>query len=91
MKQVVIPVGRKLLIKQKLAETKTASVIIIREIALKKEYKGTVVGVGAEVKEIKVGDVVQYADYAMPTPMEHDGEEHLLVQSGDVFAIIRYE
>tara|TARA_Y100000361_G_scaffold138427_1_gene140607 strand:- start:613 stop:888 length:276 start_codon:yes stop_codon:yes gene_type:complete len=91
MKQVVIPVGKKLLIKQKLAETKTASGIIIPEIAQKKEYKGTVVGVGAEVKEIKVGDVVQYADYAMPTPMEHDGEEHLLVQSGDVFAIIRYE
>jgi len=91
MKQVVIPVGKKLLIKQKLAETKTASGIIIPEIAQKKEYKGTVVGVGAEVKEIKVGDIVQYADYAMPTPMEHDGEDHLLVQSGDVFAIIRYE
>tara|TARA_R110002012_G_scaffold259902_1_gene441524 strand:- start:6420 stop:6695 length:276 start_codon:yes stop_codon:yes gene_type:complete len=87
----VIPVGKKLLLKKWKAVTKTASGIIIPEIAQKKEYKGTVVGVGQEVKEIKVGDIVQYADYAMPTPMEHEGEEHLLVQSGDVFAIIRDE
>ena len=45
----------------------------------------------ADVAEIKIGDEVQYADHAMPTPMEHDGQEHLLLQSGDVFAIIRYE
>jgi|TARA_R100000742_G_C4277888_1_gene100131 chaperonin GroES len=87
----VIPVGKKLLLKKWKVATKTASGIIIPEIAQKKEYKGTVVGVGAEVKEIKIGDIVQYADYAMPTPMEHEGEEHLLVQSGDVFAILRDE
>ena len=91
MKQVVIPVGKRLLIKRKAAESKTASGIIIPEIAQKKEFKGTVVGVGAEVQEIKVGDEVQYAEHAMPTPMEHEGVEHLLLQAGDVFAIIRYE
>jgi chaperonin GroES len=90
-KQVVIPVGKRLLIRRKAAETKTASGLIIPEIAQKKEFKGTVVGVGADVAEIKIGDEVQYADHAMPTPMEHDGKEHLLLQSGDVFAIIRYE
>ena len=87
MAQTIIPVGNKLLLKKSKQKTKTASGIIIPEIAQKKEYKGTVVGVGAEVKEIKVGDIVQYADYAMP----HNGEEHLLVQAGDVFAIIRDE
>ena len=56
-----------------------------------RDSKGTVVGVGAEVEEIKVGDEVQYAEHAMPTPMEHEGVEHLLLQAGDVFAIIRYE
>jgi|TARA_Y100000289_G_scaffold65875_1_gene80496 chaperonin GroES len=91
MARKVIPVGNKLLLKKTKQATKTAGGIIIPEIAQKKEYKGTVVGVGAEVKEIKVGDIVQYADYAMPTPMEHEGEEHLLVQAGDVFAIIRDE
>ena len=48
----------------------------------KKEYEGTVVGIGAEV---------EYAEHAMPTPMKHEGEEHILLQAGDVFAIIRYE
>ena len=91
MKQIVIPVGKRLLIKRKAAESKTASGIIIAELAHKKEFKGTVIGVGAEVKEIKVGDEVQYAEHAMPTPMEHEGVEHLLLQAGDVFAIIRYE
>ena len=91
MKQTVIPVGRRLLIKRKLAETKTASGLIIPEIAQKKEFKGTVVGVGQDITEIKIGDVVQYAEHAMPTPMEHEGVEHLLLQEGDVFAIVRYE
>jgi chaperonin GroES len=91
MKQTVIPVGRRLLIKRKSAETKTASGLIIPEIAQKKEFKGTVVGVGQDITEIKIGDVVQYAEHAMPTPMEHEGVEHLLLQEGDVFAIVRYE
>tara|TARA_B100001175_G_C19492564_1_gene633467 strand:- start:1926 stop:2201 length:276 start_codon:yes stop_codon:yes gene_type:complete len=91
MAQTIIPVGNKLLLQKSKVATKTASGIIIPEIAQKKEYKGTVVGVGQEVKEIKIGDIVQYADYAMPTPMKHNGEEHLLVQAGDVFAIIRDE
>ena len=43
------------------------------------------------IKEIKIGDIVQYAEHAMPTPMKHDGQEHLLLQAGDVYAIIRDE
>ena len=90
-KQIIIPVGKRLLIKRHTAESKTAGGIIIPEVAQKKEYKGTVVGIGAEVEEISIGDVVQYAEHAMPTPMKHEGEEHLLLQAGDVFAIIRDE
>ncbi len=90
-KQIIVPVGKRLLIKRQTAETKTAGGLIIPEIAQKKEFKGTVVGIGAEVEEIQIGDVVQYAEHAMPTPMKHEGEEHLLLQAGDVFAIIRYE
>ena len=89
--QVVVPVGMKLLIKEIKAETKTASGIILPEMARKKTFQGEVVGRGDEVKEIQIGDVVQYADHAMPTPMQHHNEEHLLLQVGDVYAIIRYE
>ena len=91
MSMTVIPVGKKLLLKKWKVETKTASGIIIPEIAQKKEFKGTVVGKGKDVHEIEVGDIVQYAEHAMPTPMMHQNVEHLLVQKGDVFAIVRYD
>ena len=90
MSQKVIPVGAKLLIKQKEAETYFAGTeIIIHDTARKKEYKGIVVGVGKSVTEINIGDVVQYSDHCLPTTMMHDNEEHLLINEGDVFAIIK--
>ena len=91
MVQKIIPVGMKLLIKEIKPETKTKSGLYLPEIALKQTFKGKVVGRGDEVTEIQIGDIVQYADHAMPTPMQHEGEEHLLLQVGDVYAIIRYE
>ena len=89
--QVVVPVGMKLLIKEIKPKTKTASGLYLPEVAQKQTYQGTVIGRGDEVTEISIGDVVQYADHAMPTPMQHHNEEHLLLQVGDVYAIIRYE
>jgi chaperonin GroES len=91
MAEKIIPVGQKLLIKEIKAASKTASGIIIPEIAQKITFRGEVIGVGDSVKEIKIGDIVQYAEHAMPTPMKHDGQEHLLLQAGDVYAIIRDE
>ncbi|MCH9716240.1 MAG: hypothetical protein K0U52_04045 [Gammaproteobacteria bacterium] len=90
MSQKVIPVGAKLLIRQKEAEKYFAGTeIIIPDTARKKEYKGIVVGVGKSVTEINIGDVVQYSDHCLPTTMMHDNEEHLLINEGDVFAIIK--
>ena len=90
MSQKVIPVGAKLLIKQKEAEKYfTGTEIIIPDTARKKEYKGIVVGVGKSVTEINIGDMVQYSDHCLPTTMMHDNEEHLLINEGDVFAIIK--
>lgn len=90
MSQKVIPVGAKLLIKQKEAETYFAGTeIIIPDTARKKEYKGVVIGVGKSVTEINIGDMIQYSDHCLPTTMMHDNEEHLLINEGDVFAIIK--
>jgi co-chaperonin GroES (HSP10) len=88
MEQIVIPVGKKLLIKQKKAETMTKSGFILPEMAIKRECIGTVIGKGRSVEEIKIGDVVQYTEHCLPTSMTHDEEEHLLIQEGDVFAIL---
>ena len=90
MSQKVIPVGAKLLIKQKEADKYFAGTeIIIPDTARKKEYKGIVVGVGKSVAEINIGDMIQYSDHCLPTTMMHDNEEHLLINEGDVFAIIK--
>ena len=90
MSQKVIPVGAKLLIKQKEADKYFAGTeIIIPDTARKKEYKGIVVGVGKSVTEINIGDMIQYSDHCLPTTMMHDDEEHLLINEGDVFAIIK--
>lgn len=91
MKNVkIIPVGKKVLIKPREAQrTVPGTNIIIPESALEKEYKGHVVGVGAEVQEITEGDLVQYAEYSVPSEVKHNGSKHLLINSGDVFAIIK--
>ena len=41
-----------------------------------------------DVEEIKSGDLIQYADYANPVEMQHNGEKHLLVSSGEVLAVL---
>ena len=88
MAQKVIPVGKKLLLKPKKQEEVSKGGIFIPEIARKVEYKGTVIGKGKDVSEMEIGDMVQYTDHCLPTPMMHDGIEHLLIQEGDVYAIL---
>jgi co-chaperonin GroES (HSP10) len=89
MAQQVIPVGKKLLLKQKESEKYFKNTdIIIPASAQTKENIGTIVGVGRGVEEIKIGDMVQYTEHCLPVPMKHNNEEHLLIQEGDVFAIL---
>lgn len=89
MKTKIIPVGKKILIKPKEAERLIPGTnIIIPDSALEKVYQGYVIAIGAEVQEIKIGDLIQYADYCVPTEMRHDNSRHLLINVGDVFAII---
>ncbi|NBU05817.1 MAG: co-chaperone GroES [Sphingobacteriia bacterium] len=91
MIQQVVPIGKKLLIKQKKAETFYKNTnIIIPDAAQKTENKGTVVAVGEGITEIKIGDEVQYSEHCLPTSMMHDNEEHLLIHEGDVYAKFKY-
>jgi|31_taG_2_1085359.scaffolds.fasta_scaffold15826_2 co-chaperonin GroES (HSP10) len=87
--QKITPVGRKILVKKKEAEKYfPGTSILIPEGTGKKECKAIVVAVGNTVELIEPGQVIQYADYAKPTIMMHDGEEHFLLNAEDVFAII---
>ena len=89
MKQQVIPIGSKILIKQlAVKETYGNSGIYIPEAQQSKENKGHVVAIGEEVEEINIGDLIQYAKFADPVEMEHEGEKHLLIRKGDILAVI---
>jgi len=91
-KLIVKPIGKKVLIKTaEQSKFVPGTNIIIPDMALEKEYKGIVIAVGKDVMEageIKVGDTIQYADFCVPTQMKHNGEKHLLINIGDVFAVI---
>jgi len=86
----IVPVGKKVLIKPKEQSRMVPGTnIIIPDSALQKEYKGYVIGIGTEVTDINEGDLIQYAEYCVPTEMEHEGEMHLLINVGDIHAILK--
>jgi len=86
----VIPVGRKILVKpQEAASYFKGTTILIPESQRKQEAKGVVAGVGEGVAQIKPNDIIQYSDNASIIKMQHEGEEHYLINEGDVFAILK--
>ena len=89
MAEKVIPIGSKVLVKQvKAAETYGNTGIYIPETAQSQQLKAYVISVGDAVKGIKDGDYIQYAEQAVPVPMMHHGEVHLLIEQFDILAII---
>jgi co-chaperonin GroES (HSP10) len=87
--QKIIPIGKKILILEKKPEQFfPGTTIIIPDSAKEKTYQGYVVGVGKEISDINVGDLVQYVDYANAQEMHHNGEKHLLISHNDILAVI---
>lgn len=87
----VQPLADRVLVKPTVAESKTASGIIIPDTAKEKPLKGEIVAVGKGTKDeemvLKAGDVVLYGKYA-GTEIELDGEKYLIMRQSDVLAII---
>ena len=87
--QKIVPVGKRVLIKEKKpGEFFPGTKIMIPDSAKEKTYQGYVIGIGKEVTEVQVGDLIQYVDYATPVEMKHNGEKHLLIAQGDILAVI---
>ena len=87
--QKIVPVGKRVLILEKSPDQfYSGTKIIIPETAKEKTYQGYVIGVGQEVTEVKVGDLIQYVDYATPVEMKHNGKTHLLIAQGDILAVV---
>lgn len=87
--QKITPIGKKILILEKKPEQFfPGTKIIIPDSAREKTYQGHVVGIGKEISDINVGDLVQYVDYANAQEMYHDGVKHLLISHSDILAVI---
>ncbi len=89
------PLGDRVLLKQREAEEKTKSGIILTEKSQEKPQEAEVVAVGngdlpngkkAQIT-VKPGDVVICARYG-GTEVKIDGEEYTIVSQGDILAIV---
>lgn len=81
------PINNYVLIKlEKEGEDKTASGIIIPEVAREKPKEGKVIAISAGASEqISVGDSVIYKDFS-GTEITFEGEKYLLIPVGDILA-----
>jgi chaperonin GroES len=84
----IIPLGERVLLKAKEAEKKTASGLFIPQTAQEKTQIATVVAVGDDENiKVKVGQTVLHDKYA-GTQIKDNGEDYLIVNSGDILAVI---
>lgn len=83
------PLADRVLVKTEQIEEKTASGIFIPQTAQEKTQTAVVVAVGddEDAIKVKVGDKIMYDKYA-GTAIKVEGEEHLLLNMGDVLAVI---
>ena len=84
----IIPLGDRVLLMAKEAETKTAGGLFIPQTAQEKTQIATVVAVGDDESiKVKVGQQVLHDKYA-GTQIKDNGEEYLILGAGDILAII---
>ncbi len=85
------PLADRVLVEPAVAESKTASGIIIPDTAKEKPQKGTIIAVGNGKKDepitVKVGDQVIYGKYS-GTEITVDGKEYLIMRESDIFAVL---
>ena len=70
------------------AAKKTASGLYLPENAQDKPKTAKVVAVGADVKQVKKGDVIIYKSYST-TDVEVGGKDYILVKEEDVLAVVK--
>lgn len=81
------PLGDRIVAVLEAAETKTASGLFLPDSAKEKSLVATVVAVGKDTKEVKVGDRIVYKEYT-PTELKTGGKEFLIIKEEDVLAVL---
>ena len=82
------PLADYVVAQQEEAEAKTASGLYIPGGAQEKPKVATVLAVGAEVKNVKVGDRIIYGGYSN-TDVKMDGQTYMLVKEENIFATVK--
>lgn len=86
------PLGSKVVIKEMVAEEKTASGIVLPGSAQEKPQMAEVLAVGPgtdEVEmELKEGDKVIFSKYA-GTTVKYNGEEIMIMDQRDILAVVK--
>ena len=92
----VQPLGEKVLLKQFEADEKTKGGIVVPDTAKEKPYKGKVLAIGQgrllengsrAAPQVKNGDIVLFGKYS-GTNIKIEGQEYLLIDETDIFAIL---
>lgn len=82
------PLADRIVLQQLESEETTKSGIILPDSAKEKPEQGKVIAVGADVKEVSVGDKVLYGKYG-PTEVKVDDVEYMIVKEEDVLATLK--
>ena len=85
------PLGTRVVVEPKEAETMTAGGLYIPDNAKEKPMQGTVVAAGPgskdEPMEVKVGDEVLFGKYS-GTEVTVEGKKYLIIKQSDIFATL---
>jgi chaperonin GroES len=90
MSETVHPLGSRVLVRVEAQENVTPSGLYLPDTAKEKPQRGEVVAIGDDLEVIKVavGDRVLFPKYT-GTEVRLDDADHLLIESGDLIAILR--
>ena len=80
------PMNDRVLIAQNAKENKTESGIILGDRGTGEVSKATVLAVGPDVTEVKVGDVI-LPEWAKASPVKVDGNERAMIKEEHIIAV----
>ena len=84
------PLGDRVLIKVKEAETKTASGIYIPDNATQeKPTEAEIMAIGSDVKDVKVGDQVVFTKFARSATVTLEGIEYLVMEISEILGVMK--
>jgi chaperonin GroES len=90
MSETLQPLGARVLVKITPEETTTKSGLVLPDTAKEKPQRGEVVAVGddKDMINVKVGDKVLFPKYT-GTEFKIEDEDYLVIESGDLLAIVK--